>query len=88
MAHTPGPWEVRGEFIGPRLRADSGIQIKIARVSGPLDDAETIANAKLIAAAPDLLFALKYVWDTYGLDPSIDSAIWQTVLAAVAKAEA
>src|SRR3546814_2474354 len=33
------------------------------------------ANARLIAAAPDLLEALQLVWDTYGMDPSVDSSI-------------
>src|SRR3546814_18241166 len=32
------------------------------------------ANARLIAAAPDLLEALQLVWDTYGMDPSVDSS--------------
>src|SRR3546814_17595280 len=44
------------------------------------------ANARLIAAAPDLLEALQLVWDTYGMDPSVDSSIWQTARAAIAKA--
>ena len=43
-------------------------------------------HAKVIAAAPELLDALLLVWDTYGMDSSIDSAIWQTVQAALKKA--
>ena len=49
---------------------------------------EINANGRLISAAPELLAALKLVWDAYGFDPSIDSSIWQTVQAALAKAEA
>lgn len=59
VEHTPGPWFVSGPFIGPRLAADSGIQIKVARVAGDETDVECIANARLIAAAPDMLTALK-----------------------------
>jgi hypothetical protein len=44
------------------------------------------ANARLIAAAPELLEALERVRDTYGFDPSIDSSIWQEVYAAIKKA--
>ena len=51
--HTPGPWFVSGPFIGPRLSPDSGIHIKVARIAGDEFDAEAIANAHLIAAAPD-----------------------------------
>lgn len=58
MTHTPGPWFVKGQFIGPRLSEDSGIQLKVARVAGDETDAEADANAHLIAAAPDLLEAL------------------------------
>lgn len=57
--HTPGPWFVSGPFIGPRLSPDSGILLKAARISGDETDAECIANARLIAAAPELLVALE-----------------------------
>ena len=44
--HTPGPWHVEGQYIhgpdGNRFLAVAG-------------DGEGIANARLIAAAPDLL---------------------------------
>src|SRR3546814_15106780 len=36
------------------------------------------ANARLIAAAPDLLEALQTVWDTYGMDTSVDSSNWRS----------
>ena len=57
--HTPGPYFVSGCFIGPRLSNDSGIQIQVARVAGDETDPEVIANARLIAAAPDMLAALE-----------------------------
>lgn len=47
-------------------------------------DDETAAFLSLTA---ELLEALKTVADAYGFDPSIDSSIWQTVFAAIAKAE-
>lgn len=55
-AAAAGPWFISGPFIGPRLSKDSGIQIKVARVSGLGDglDDETNANAALIALAPTL----------------------------------
>jgi len=48
--------------------------------------AEQDATARLLGAAPELYDALELVWDTYGMDPSVDSSIWQTVRAALAKA--
>lgn len=48
--HTPGPWHVEGQYIhgpdGNRFLAVAG-------------DGEGIANARLIAAAPELLAALE-----------------------------
>lgn len=61
VAHTPGPWEVRGQFIGPRLSSDSGIQIKVARVAGT--DENSVANARLIAGAPLLQLARATLFD-------------------------
>lgn len=86
--HTPGPWQLKPEesdvgyvrIRGTRL----GERYKIANVlhssAEYLDIQETKANARLIAAAPDLLEALQ------------DAALWVDgdlkikVRAAIAKA--
>lgn len=71
--HTPGPWtvsELDGRVIGPvRTLVDtsSGTEVPqlqaVARVLDRIGDrlGEAKANARLIAAAPDLLEALQLV---------------------------
>ena len=63
--HTPEPWAYdKGSIGGPTIMVSgkrhwiADIRTRNVRVGGPLDD-ETEANARLIAAAPDLLAALK-----------------------------
>ena len=63
--HTPGPWYFRaaiqdGQFV-VRDRRSSGGFADIARVKGDKRStlAQAEANARLIAAAPDLLDALE-----------------------------
>ena len=57
--HTPGPWEYREpggeEVFGPAIYAPG------AHDTDPLAAAKTEADARLIAAAPDLLAALQGV---------------------------
>ena len=68
--HTPGPWTVKPEEVDRayiRIRGTRlGGRFKIANVltpnyegSHPREADETRANARLIAAAPDLLEALQ-----------------------------
>lgn len=65
MAHTPGPWKISpldGRTCGPsRLLVCDGTEVPqlqaVAIVT--LRTGETDANARLIAAAPELLRALK-----------------------------
>jgi hypothetical protein len=60
VSHTPGPWYMNGsELIG-----DSTILATLCWHSGR--DVENKADERLIAAAPDLLAALKAVMD--GMD--------------------
>jgi len=54
MAHTPGPWNIDGIFIaGPNDETIAEI------VDAPDDRDDHSPNAHLIAAAPDLLAAIK-----------------------------
>jgi hypothetical protein len=93
-AFTPGPWHVSaldGRTCGPsRLLVLSGTTVPqlqaVAIVT--LRTGETDANARLIAAAPDLLAALK---DLYPLvEDCWDGPAWtclRIIEAAIAKAE-
>lgn len=86
MKHTPGPWSFQP---GDSVVYISGDRTPIAHTDTKAyyqrHDEQDIANARLIAAAPDLLAALKSVtneWrEGYGLC-CIDQ-----VRAAIAKAE-
>jgi hypothetical protein len=90
--YTAGPWHYReghnGEFL---ISCESGGFAPLARVKGDkrstLKDAE--ANARLMAAAPDMLVALYAMMDNC-YDPDRDDAIVQAFDAArdaIAKAE-
>lgn len=70
MSHTPGPWEQgdgsdrnlfcgHGDIVGQVRPGSRGV---IARVNPGLSDHE--ANARLIAAAPDMAEALKQAIET------------------------
>ena len=80
VAHTPGPW--MQEYDGA-VAIGEQVCIPVDHC-GPDDvpHAERKANARLIAAAPDLLAALQMA-----LDADQDSALWrETARAAIAKA--
>jgi hypothetical protein len=59
--HTPGPWLVRGRgLISVNTKADKSI---VAEVITNGTRSETKSNARLIAAAPDMLAALQEIAD-------------------------
>ena len=58
-SHTPGPWEVFESHTGIYI-LDSAEQAAVCRLEWCL---EAEANARLIAAAPDLLAALKGIFE-------------------------
>lgn len=67
--HTPGPWSIEWnhqsntpDFI--RVFVDGEMQ-DIVEMSGEGKDLETLANAHLIASAPDLLSALRFLLADY-----------------------
>ena len=54
--HTPGPWTQHGIYIS---KDGNDYEYPVASVSTIIPDDEAWANARLIAAAPDLLAALE-----------------------------
>lgn len=90
VKHTPGPWRRNGYQIeGPRL----GFVIATAtspRIGwAPRTHEEALANARLIAAAPDLLAAAKRIAASmiqHGTE-SHDPKAWDALQDAIAKAE-
>jgi hypothetical protein len=77
-AHTPGPWLPVELKLGSRsfwIAIHSGGRLP-----------ETEANARLIAAAPDLLEALKAIMSDRFNGPDSEP-IWRRAEAAIAKAE-
>lgn len=77
MSHTPGPWVIDED--GRVMQSSNG-----ANVSGLVVRRMTTEDAYLIAAAPDLLAALKMVLD-YSELPA--SAIRERAVHAIKKAE-
>ncbi len=83
VSYTPGPWDVQvrqpidGDAFFDIYQTDGhGNESAVACIGA---DAETAANACLIAAAPDLLAALKeavkYTHTTQWLHTACDAAI-------------
>lgn len=60
-AHTPGPWKANLD----RMTIDSsdGLVASVRYISTPHKDVSMVANACLIAAAPELYTALKAACD-------------------------
>lgn len=67
--HTPGPWHTGDGTMGRRIVYDArGMAIADAKLfHGKRASGEDFANARLIAAAPDLLLALQMAM------PALDS---------------
>lgn len=80
--HTAEPWTTNGSIVRT-VDGNNMTDRKIATVHGGFGEAEKIANARLIAAAPELLEALKIVRKKSYL-PTHCAAI---IDAAIAKAE-
>lgn len=99
--HTPGPWRVGDAgmtVFGPK-QPDGSLPKRIAEVGNPraiLTSDNTKANARLIAAAPELLEALRECItddNANGMQPGLGpqvrrlKAINEIARAAIAKAE-
>ena len=63
MTHTQGPWRAReltSESPGTRIYKGTA-EIATCHYGAPFDHQEAKANARLIAAAPELLAAMKWI---------------------------
>jgi hypothetical protein len=81
--HTPGPWTTN------KTPSPSGA-IYIYAKGRAISDADNMADAHLIAAAPDLLLELKWIAgriDRTSGSPNFTAEEHDRVLAAIAKAE-
>lgn len=86
MSHTPGPWHVRGgvsgvysaDIVGPNQE-----DIGYANPSDGADDAHVYpveANARLMAAAPELLEAALYAYQSLrAYQEHLDAGQYNTV---------
>jgi hypothetical protein len=96
MKHTPGPWSVANNVHhnreSQRIDGPEGMQIASTMVLSGHDKTsafyEAHGNAKLIAAAPDLLAALKRLTELVQWHGLVGQANWNKdeVFAAIAKA--
>lgn len=93
LTHTPGPWHVEHQSTPSQHHATGGDPVLSVYAGGvkiaALATADR-ADAAVLAAAPDLLAALKRIVAMYG--PSSDysheaKAAWKVCEAAIAKAE-
>jgi hypothetical protein len=86
--HTPGPWTIEHQWNGlVRIQTPHTVVATVEKIHGTIDG--DMADAKLIAAAPELLEALQGVVshnvalkDAHKISP----ALMRHVSAAIAKA--
>ena len=89
MAHTPGPWKTTLAYDDPAVVDYDGKMIATAvmDVDMPSELDEVVANARLIAAAPELLAVLERCnnrWDD--ADEDDNPSLGRAIRAAIAKA--
>jgi hypothetical protein len=78
MKYTPGPWKTFGNYIIGYPESNIAIALVLENVGQPSKE-----NAKLIAAAPDLLEALIIAREN--IDMTEDN-VWKTIDDAIKKA--
>lgn len=86
--HTPGPWSVRYDFVVQAQSFSDGRLVPVAQPYGVnTDGTDLFANARLIAAAPDLLEALEASLALIDLAIPFEGDVTRKARAALAKAK-
>lgn len=87
MTHTPGPWRVADRFY---ILLDDDVACEVAKVCDENIDDDMLgqcdADARLIAAAPELLAALKQI-EQKSRTGHGDFSVKELCRAAISKAE-
>ena len=96
-SHTPGPWVIKDSPKYTLVEIIGGLADRIAKVDLCInenpngkwipDSSQTMANARLIASAPDLLKALQDILAPLGEDDYVDCWQYQNARNAIAKAK-
>lgn len=95
MTHTPGSWNLSGPFGindyderegSYRVWAGRTLFLTVARCPDGYREGENVANAHLIAAAPDLLAALEQVAEYPAIMLTFEPETRDAINAAIAKA--
>ena len=87
MGPTPGPWSVRYDYVVQAKSFDEGRLVPIAQPYGlRVDGIDLFANARLIAAAPDLLSALVEAVELIETISPVEDDTLRRARAAIAKA--
>ena len=82
--HTPGPWRVESGPYYRAIRVDSEVIADMRQISRSFNE----SNARLIAAAPDLLAALEGMLEVFGDEFGAgESDTCDAARAAIAKAK-
>lgn len=88
--HTQGPWLCSGTSVSNPQANRPNATICDVSGWGNRDEAEQIANARLIAAAPDLLAALEnltVLFDRIDRSSATNKAAYNDAIAAITKAK-
>ena len=84
--HTPGPWVITRNGHGWIVQRETELAYYLAQVVMQPTHAETEANARLMAAAPELLAALERLRDLdVNCSQEEDRAAWEQACKAIAK---
>ncbi|HCI0210619.1 TPA: hypothetical protein NN553_004483 [Pseudomonas aeruginosa] len=96
QSHTPGPWVSRNNMVfGGKKCICSNVNAASPTPQNIAEDvAMSIANDRLMAAAPEMLGALQHIeeyWNRDSNEQAMTDALWhiiETAQAAIAKATA